>query len=168
MILKIFIFCFFALAITNLVINSFIYIYLQFVESFFLSNIFCFICSESEFVLIYYFIWQLSREVDDLKTQHSHKEAMMKIDTHRLEQELKILKEHLAQNQEEEVRKSTMVERIFIDAREAIEKDRLRNRLLLVEQNKLQHKVEKMTESLKSYQVCLMIRYYRAGYSLFN
>ena len=89
-----------------------------------------------------------------MKTQHSHKEAMMKIDTHRLEQELKTLKEHLGQNQEDEVRKSTMVEKMFIAARETIEKDRQHSRLLLVEQNKLQHKMEKMSESLKSYQVC--------------
>ena len=96
---------------------------------------------------------QLTREIEDVKTEHSHNEAMMKIDTHRLEQELKTLKEHLAQNQEDETKRSKMVERMFIAARETIERDRQHNRLLLVEQNKLQHKVEKMSESLKSYQV---------------
>ena len=93
--------------------------------------------------------------MDELKTEHSRNEAMMKIDTHRLEQELKTLKEHLVQNQEDEVRKSKTVERMFVIARETIERDRQHNRLLLVEQNKLQHKVEKMSESLKSYQVLL-------------
>ncbi|XP_065063424.1 uncharacterized protein LOC135689977 isoform X2 [Rhopilema esculentum] len=96
---------------------------------------------------------KLLKEVDDLKTQHSHEEALMKIDTHRLEQELKTLKEHVAQSQEDEVRKASEVERMFMAAREAIEKDRQDKYLLLVEQNKLKHKVEKMTESLKSYQI---------------
>jgi len=96
---------------------------------------------------------KLTREIEDVKTEHSHNEAMMKIDTHRLEQELKTLKEHLAQNQEDETKRSKMVERMFIAARETIERDRQHNRLLLVEQNKLQHKVEKMSESLKSYQI---------------
>ena len=91
-----------------------------------------------------------------MKTQHSHEEALMKIDTHRLEQELKTLKEHVAQSQKDEVRKASEVERMFMAAREAIEKDRQDKYLLLVEQNKLKHKAEKMTESLKSYQVLFL------------
>ena len=81
----------------------------------------------------------------------------MKIDTHRLEQELKTVKEHVAMSQDEEIRKRADIERMFIAAREAIDKERQDKYLLLVEQNKLKHKVEKMTESLKSYQVCILI-----------
>ena len=98
-----------------------------------------------------------------MKTQHSHEEALMKIDTHRLEQELKTLKEHVAQSQKDEVRKASEVERMFMAAREAIEKDRQDKYLLLVEQNKLKHKAEKMTESLKSYQVLLTVSLYSAS-----
>ena len=81
----------------------------------------------------------------------------MKIDTHRLEQELKTVKEHVAMSQDEEIRKRADIERMFIAAREAIDKERQDKYLLLVEQNKLKHKVEKITESLKSYQVCIRI-----------
>ncbi len=77
----------------------------------------------------------------------------MKIDSHRLEQELKTLKEHVSQAREEEETKKEDLERFFMAAREAVDKERQDKYMLLVEQNKLKHKVEKLSESLKSYQV---------------
>ena len=78
---------------------------------------------------------------------------MIEIDAHRLEQELKTLKEHLMQTLEDDMKKKEELERMFLAARDTVEKERQDKYMLLVEQNKLKHKVEKMTESLKSYQV---------------
>ena len=49
------------------------------------------------------------------------------------------------------------VENIITAVRQSIERERQDRYLLLVEQNKLKHKVEKLSESCKSYQVYIYI-----------
>eukprot|EP00794_Sanderia_malayensis_P012032 gene12032-13274_t len=96
---------------------------------------------------------KLNKELEDSKAEMSFKESTMKIDAHRLEQEIKTLKDHISQSQEDEVNKKEDLERMFLAARETVDKERQDKYMLLVEQNKLKHKVEKLTESLKSYQI---------------
>jgi len=82
---------------------------------------------------------------------------MAQFDITNYEKEVKTLSEKVTQDQVKEQQRRMDIERYIIAAREAMERERQDRYLLLVEQNKLKHKVEKLSESCKSYQVCIFL-----------
>lgn len=93
------------------------------------------------------------RELEDFKLDTDHKIKMMQYESSNNEKELRRLKDAISeQNSSEQTRKLDL-EKYITAAREAMERERQDRYMLLVEQNKLKHKVEKLTESCKSYQV---------------
>ena len=99
----------------------------------------------------------MQKEIEDLKQERSHKENLSKIDTEKVEQELKQKKEMLEQIQANEQNRRMDMEHLLLAARDVIDKERQEKYMLLVEQNKLKHKVEKLSESVKSYQVLVSL-----------
>ena len=89
---------------------------------------------------------------------------MLKLDVSSKEKEAMKSKELLKEHQTSELYQKNEVRRYLNTAREGMERERQDRYLLLVEQNKLKHKVEKLSENCKSYQVKL---YYIHGPAAF-
>ena len=77
----------------------------------------------------------------------------MQLDVENFEKEIKGLQEKFSSEQTKEQQRRAEIDRYIIMEQEALERERQDRYLLLVEQNKLKHKVEKLSESCKSYQV---------------
>lgn len=82
-----------------------------------------------------------------------HKVKMLQFDVSNGEKEVSHLKDLINEQQTKEQNRKLEIEHYITAAREAMERERQDRYLLLVEQNKLKHKVEKLSESCKSYQV---------------
>lgn len=80
---------------------------------------------------------------------------MLRFDVSNNEKELDHLKKLLNEQETNKQNKRAEIEKYITAAREAMERERQDRYLLLVEQNKLKHKVEKLSETCKSYQVCI-------------
>ena len=78
---------------------------------------------------------------------------MLKLDVSSKEKEAMKSKELLKEHQTSELYQKNEVRKYLNTAREGMERERQDRYLLLVEQNKLKHKVEKLSENCKSYQV---------------
>ena len=86
-----------------------------------------------------------------------HKIELMKLEVSHFENEIAALKERLEKNLGSEQQRRNEIERYVSTGRESVERERQDHYILLVEQNKLKHKVDKLSESCKSYQVRFQI-----------
>ena len=96
---------------------------------------------------------QKCKELDDLQVDMEHKVQMLAFDVANGDKQTTHFKELLDEQQTKEQNRKNDIERYITAAREAMERERQDRYLLLVEQNKLKHKVEKLSENCKSYQV---------------
>lgn len=92
------------------------------------------------------------KELEDYKSESEHKIKMLRFDVSNNEKELDHLKKLLNEQETNKQNKRAEIEKYITAAREAMERERQDRYLLLVEQNKLKHKVEKLSETCKSYQ----------------
>lgn len=96
---------------------------------------------------------QKTQEAEMIGQNQQHKLEMMKLEVANFENEIAALKERLEENLGGEQLRRNEIERYIMTGRDAMERERQDHYLLLVEQNKLKHKVEKLSENCKSYQV---------------
>eukprot|EP00111_Clytia_hemisphaerica_P019578 TCONS_00057772-protein len=82
-----------------------------------------------------------------------HQIKSMKCDIESFEKDIKGMHEKMSSEQTKEQQRRAEIDRYIIMEQEALERERQDRYLLLVEQNKLKHKVEKLSESCKSYQM---------------
>lgn len=106
------------------------------------------------FILI--FLQQL-KEMNEKNQNLEHCLQMLKLDVSSKEKEAMKSKELLKEHQTSELYQKNEVRKYLNTAREGMERERQDRYLLLVEQNKLKHKVEKLSENCKSYQVKLYL-----------
>ena len=94
-----------------------------------------------------------TQEAEMNEQNQNHKIEIMKMEVAHFESEIAALKERLEKNLGSDEQRRNEIERYVSTGRESMERERQDHYLLLVEQNKLKHKVDKLSENCKSYQV---------------